>query len=178
MTSYLQSRRPPAIVRVPWLAEIIWSLKGHTFLSDSSGAPAPGQWCDPTCQAAVQYRALFKSRLETEPALLRSTLSTLQHFEFGGSQFSATYRKLGLHHRPVLVLWGTEDLTCPFTGAAALRELLPRARVVPLVGLGHSMPLESDGAVAVEVATFIEHVLVQVQEGRRKEKERKKQSHD
>ena len=87
-----------------------------------------------------------------------STLSTMQHFEFG-SKSLPTYKNVGMHHRPVLVLWGDKDLTCPFSGAAALERLLLRATVVGFEGLGHSMPLEADGAVAAEVAKFIGAVL-------------------
>ena len=150
-------RPPPRVVRVPLLSEVLWAVQGGGFLAGTDGAA--GQWRDPWGAAASAERLRFERRLALEPALLRSTLSTMQHFAFGAAA-EGVWRAVGKDaKRPVLIVWGTDDATCPFSGAAALCKLLPRAELVALDGAGHCAPLEPDGAVADAVAKFVTQAM-------------------
>ena len=153
----MHERSPPPVVRAPLVSEVLWALQGHGFLLGPDGAA--GQWRDPFAPPAAAERCELECRLALEPALLRSTLSTMQHFAFGHQAeggFEEVYRRVGKDaSRPVLIVWGTDDGTCPFSGAAALQALLPLAELVALEGAGHCAPLEPDGEAADAVAQFV-----------------------
>ena len=65
----------------------------------------------------------------------RALISTLRN---GPLQTMAeTYARVGLHPRPVLLIWGTEDRTVPFEISHQVRSALPNAEFHAIEGTGH-----------------------------------------
>jgi pimeloyl-ACP methyl ester carboxylesterase len=49
----------------------------------------------------------------------------------------AEIERVGQHPRPVLVIWGKEDLSVPFESSGPLLQAMPRARLAPIEESGH-----------------------------------------
>ncbi|MBI3522021.1 MAG: alpha/beta fold hydrolase [Chloroflexi bacterium] len=60
--------------------------------------------------------------------------------------------------RPVLVVWGREDVVIPVAAATAARELFPRAEVVVIPDAGHLVMIEQPSAFARALLPFLDRV--------------------
>jgi pimeloyl-ACP methyl ester carboxylesterase len=89
------------------------------------------------------------------PGYYDALLSTLRHYPLNGLQDE--WRTVGARRIPTLLLWGEQDRTVPFPGAADLQERMPAARL-------HSFPREDHGipmTVAGELSPMLLHFLEQ-----------------
>ncbi len=67
----------------------------------------------------------------------------------------------GWVHQPALVFHDVKDREVPFAHGRAIAEAWPRARLVPLEGLGHTRPLSDVGVVRTSVAFLREGMAAQ-----------------
>lgn len=56
---------------------------------------------------------------------------------------------------PVLILWGKADRTCPYKGAAELKDLIPRATLVSMEKVKHMLVVEFPRQVGDAITAFI-----------------------
>ena len=91
----------------------------------------------------ASYRAGVLAQLET-PGVGESFASTLQHFAWNdGPALTA----VGQHARPVLIVWGDQDVTTPYANAARVQQLFPRASMLRVEGARHGVHLEYQDVV-------------------------------
>ena len=98
----------------------------------------------------------YKRRVAEEPALGRSLLSTARHFPF--EQLGPAFAAAGALPRPVLVVWGDGDRTCPCQ-ARDVRRLVPRADVVVVRGARHCVYTEFVGESARAVVDHLRRAV-------------------
>lgn len=66
------------------------------------------------------------------------------------------YDALGRSGLPVLAIWGTVDATIPFAQSRVLLERVPQARLEPMEGEPHGLPLRKSEALIVLLRPFLE----------------------
>ncbi|OEJ97810.1 hydrolase [Streptomyces thermolilacinus SPC6] len=93
-----------------------------------------------------EYRAMETRVYERA----RDLSAALNHTLAGAAGFGAAEVLAGVAV-PVLVLHGTADPMFPFAHGEALAAAIPGARLVPLPGMGHTLPSLLDGRLAEEV---------------------------
>jgi pimeloyl-ACP methyl ester carboxylesterase len=89
----------------------------------------------------MQYRGFRRAQ--------RSTLESNETLDQ-----SEELKRVGQDPRPVIVFWGTQDARVPFESSAALEELMPRARLVP-VESGHLAHWERPDVVHPRLVAFL-----------------------
>jgi pimeloyl-ACP methyl ester carboxylesterase len=63
--------------------------------------------------------------------------------------------RVGQHARPVLVIWGKEDMTVPFEESDWLMKILVHGRLVPIEGSGHLPQWEQSEKTHREMIAFL-----------------------
>ena len=63
--------------------------------------------------------------------------------------------RVGRHPRPVLLIFGKQDQTVPFSSSESLARILPRARVVAVESAGHLPQVEQPAVVNAAVIDFL-----------------------
>lgn len=63
--------------------------------------------------------------------------------------------RVGRHARPVLLIWGKEDRTVPFSESAGLTKTMPKARLVAVEAAGHLPQLEQPDIVNAAIIEFL-----------------------
>lgn len=105
---------------------------------------------DPTkCEAA---QAAFEEQLAYN-GTKRSIRSTMNHMPV--NDFSAGYQRLGASAKPVLLVWGRDDRTLPFSRHVRAIELVPQAKLVPIDAAAHLPQVEQLDAFASAVIPFL-----------------------
>jgi pimeloyl-ACP methyl ester carboxylesterase len=66
------------------------------------------------------------------------------------------YDALGRSGLPVLAIWGTADATIPFAQSRVLLQRVPQARLEPMEGEPHGLPLRKAEALIAIVRPFLE----------------------
>ena len=90
-------------------------------------------------------------------------LSTLRNYPFAGAV--EAYRKAGRSTRPVLVVWGEEDATVPFSHASELMKLMPRAKLHSYTGIGHQIAYAQAPMVKDLILDFLNAQIMPVTSG-------------
>ncbi|CAL9582697.1 alpha/beta fold hydrolase [Streptomyces sp. enrichment culture] len=98
-----------------------------------------------------EYRAMEARVYERA----RDLSAALNHTRAGAAGFGAAEELAGVAV-PALVLHGTADPMFPFAHGEALAAAIPGARLVPLPGMGHTLPSLLDGPLAEEVLRHTE----------------------
>lgn len=93
-----------------------------------------------------EYRAM-----ETRVYERARDLSAALNHTLAGAAGSGAADELAGVAVPTLVLHGTADPMFPYPHAEALAAAIPGARLVPLPGMGHTLPSALDGRLAEEV---------------------------
>ena len=65
------------------------------------------------------------------------------------------YRRVGAQNRPILVIWGRDDKTVPFTLSKQALAVMPDAEFHPIDGAGHVPHLEQPELVNPLLIDFI-----------------------
>ena len=87
----------------------------------------------------------YRNRLQ-EPSeyalLVRSLVSTLRHFPM--SDMRSVFRAIAPHRRPIVVISGDEDATCPYQGAQEIAAMVA-GNLVTVHGARHGVYREFKG---------------------------------
>ncbi len=140
-----------SLLHVPVLGELLWTFLARKIVCK------PPVWTTPTHQHSPAQRE-FVGRLavllNTHSGYARSLLRTLQQFPMFAA--TRTFQEIARHPRPVLLLWGDEDSTCPVHIATSLKALFgERALLRVLPGLEHNFVLDAPEVVNPEVVQFL-----------------------
>jgi len=83
----------------------------------------------------------------------RSLLSSMRHMPLDNAM--AVFEEVGLHHYPVGLFWGEQDVVCPFENRNALVQAIPRARLFGFEDGGHAVHLDCASAFHEALARFL-----------------------
>ena len=126
----------PLIVRMlqlPGLGDLLVAARGRRMLTDvwKVNFVEPDRWED--------FGWRFQEQLAYE-GVERAVLATVRSVRI--SNQSALWRKLADQGRPVLLIWGTADASCPVSGAHKARDYFEDLEVVLVEGAGHAVHQE------------------------------------
>ena len=129
---------PPPFAGTPFLWNLIAALVAERGwadeqLGDFLHPERFPDWPD-RYRVQLQYRGFRRARLSE----LVANASVDQHDEI---------ERVGMHRRPVLVIWGKQDPSVPFESSGPLLEAMPRARLVEVEDSGH-LPQWEQPAIA------------------------------
>lgn len=68
----------------------------------------------------------------------------------------ASHEAIGRSGLPVLAIWGTADTTVPFAHSAELAKRVPQAKLVPVEGKEHGLPMREPDAMVAIVVPFLQ----------------------
>jgi pimeloyl-ACP methyl ester carboxylesterase len=130
-------------------------------------APVVGDWFARVLGASAAVRGAAQGELAkidgladwmTEQTKYRGysegQLNTYRHYDLQNRLVS--YDALGRSGLPVLVIWGTADTTVPFAHAAELVKRVPQAKLVPIEGEPHGLPMRKPEAMVAIVLPFLQ----------------------
>ena len=125
------------LLRIPLVGELAVALLGKRILVSSLEADIhePGE----TAQLLERYREPYLAQIRRR-GFFRALLSTVRHGPLAG--LDASYARVGRQGRRVLLLWGREDKTVPFSLSETARVLMPNADFYAIDGAGHAPHLE------------------------------------
>jgi pimeloyl-ACP methyl ester carboxylesterase len=135
-----------SVLATPGLGDWVFGAYWLPHLRDSQleGFKHPEQF--PTWEARfaeqMQYRGFGRALLSTGRNL--TTQPSLPDFEI-----------VGRRHLPVLLVWGRDDQTLPFTDSAAVMKAIPEARLLAVDGVGHLPNLEAPQVVNPAIVAFL-----------------------
>jgi len=121
------------LLRLPGLGEALMAARGRKMLSEvwRVNFVEPDRWED--------FGWRFQEQL-AYAGVEQAVLSTLRNVKI--TDQSALWRKLAGQERPVLLVWGTADTSCPATGADVAKTFFEDLEVVLVAGAGHAVHQE------------------------------------
>jgi pimeloyl-ACP methyl ester carboxylesterase len=133
-------------------SEFAWAL--HMVFRGGTDAMATGQLFDflhperhPEWPTRYRVQQQFKGTREA----LRRTRAAIAVAPYQEDQI----RRLGRHPRPVLIVWGRQDLVAPFSENESLRAAMPRAQFLPVDSAAHLPHLEQPDVVIPAIVRFL-----------------------
>lgn len=129
MKGYLAKR----VLTIPLIGEWIMDLLGDRFLvaGQSADLNDPSQYIE----YIERYRHPMKYR-----GFKRALLSTMRSEIIEGS--ASYYQQVGKNNCPVLLIWGTEDETVPFSISQQVLKAIPQAEFHPIQNSRHIPHIE------------------------------------
>ena len=117
-----------SILKVPYLGEWVFDHLAEKLLVAGLAKDLH------TRDKLKDFENLYRSQMQYA-GFKRALLSTLRYGPL--QKMESAYQRVGLHSRPLLLIWGTEDRTVPFELSRAVRRLLPNAEFHAIEGAGH-----------------------------------------
>ncbi|MEQ1756521.1 MAG: alpha/beta hydrolase [Micropepsaceae bacterium] len=130
-------------------------------------APVVGDWIARVLGATLSLRRMAQSEAghvegfadwmgeQTKyRGFAEGQLNTLRHYDLQDRLTS--YEVVGRSGLPVLAIWGTADKTVPFAHSKELLTRLPQAKLVPIEGKPHNLPLLEPTALTAIVLPFLQ----------------------
>jgi pimeloyl-ACP methyl ester carboxylesterase len=115
-------------MKLPGLAEAVFGLVGSESLLKS----AAKDFFDP--ELVGMFLDKYKVQMQYK-GFKRAILSTIRNRMLGS--FIETYRHVGKSGKPVLLLWGRNDITVPLEHSEDLRAAIPNAKFNVIEKSGH-----------------------------------------
>jgi pimeloyl-ACP methyl ester carboxylesterase len=134
------------LLQVPALGAYLMRVLGDRNLSSHHRKyfVEPAKFQD--AQAAFEAQLAFNGTK-------RSIRSTMMNMPITG--FCEGYRRLGDTKQPVLLVWGREDKTFPYTNHERALQLVPQAKLVTVAAAAHLPQLEQVEVVLTAIVEFV-----------------------
>jgi pimeloyl-ACP methyl ester carboxylesterase len=133
------------LLLIPGVGEIIFALRGESIL-------VQGQIQDFFSHGSAEEFLPVYRRSIAVPGVTRSILATYR--TLAGSNVERTFDALAATKHPLLLFWGREDQTVPFSRHDELVSKLGRAQLVVVDGAGHVPQWEKPEVVNPRLAEF------------------------
>lgn len=118
------------LLMIPGLGNWLMTVVGKQTLIDELDRAAENG--DISQVIAAKFEAQFQYA-GVEQALV----SSMHHYPMG--HMPQEYTLLGKTTMPKIMIWGTDDTTCPIDGAASIRALVPGIQLKEISGGGHGI---------------------------------------
>lgn len=138
------------LAKIPYLGDFVAAFLGPYISGGQFDKEWSGEHSGPEYEKWV---GLFRGHYAMNPILYRSALSSLRHFALG--EMEDTFRAIAKHPRPVLLLWGDGDNTCPYENGVTLDAFMPNAKLVTVHGARHAILLEFKSQAAGHIVKFL-----------------------
>ena len=135
------------LAKLPLLGELMLTALGQPVLVRAIAA----DFANPKLAEALAPRFSEQIRFRGSRAALLSTLRS-------GMLESATdvYEAVGRQGKPVLILWGTQDRTVPFSHSEVVRRAIPQGSFHAIQGSGHLPHYERPSVVNPILKAFLQ----------------------
>lgn len=130
-------------------------------------APVVGDWIARVPGAAVTVSTIMQSPIGGVEGIAdwmaeqtkyrgfaEAQQDTFRHYDI--SNRLSAYDTVGRSGLPVLALWGTADTVVPFAHTAELQKRVPQAKLVPVDGKPHGLPLLDPAGMVAIVLPFLQ----------------------
>jgi pimeloyl-ACP methyl ester carboxylesterase len=134
------------LLNIPLLGEILFSL----FAEQVIIASQPKDFFHP--ERFPDYTDRVRPQMKYK-GYRRALLSTLRDGPLEG--LSDSYLRVGQQGRPILLLWGQQDQTVPFSSNEKVRQALPRAEFHMIEEAGHVSQYEQPEIVNGRLVEFL-----------------------
>jgi len=123
-----------------WIARVPGSsvMAGTIAQSDIGGVEGIADWMN----EQARYRGFAEGQL-----------NTFRHYDIANRL--EAYDAVGRSGLPVLALWGTADTVVPFAHSEELLRRVPQAKLVPVEGAPHGLPLLQPEAMIAIMLPFL-----------------------
>ncbi|MCE1255600.1 MAG: alpha/beta hydrolase [Anaerolineae bacterium] len=136
------------LIKIPLLGELILNFRGDDFLLPGMA----GDLSHP--EKFPEYVSLYEPQMKIR-GFKRAILSTLRCGFLQNQE--QVYRRLGRQNRPILLIWGEEDQTIPFTVSDQLCAFLPGVHFYPISQVGHVPHYENPERVNPIILKFLDN---------------------
>jgi pimeloyl-ACP methyl ester carboxylesterase len=116
------------IIELPGVGEWLMSLFGDRLLVSGIKSDVHAG------RVGEEYVTRYREQMRYF-GFKRALLSTIRSGIISGA--GEAYEQVGRQERPMMLIWGREDQTVPFTNSKRVRELLPQVEFHPIDGAGH-----------------------------------------
>jgi len=141
-----QLRWPVRVGTWPVVGEAIYRLRGHEILVE-------GYELMTQAERYVAHVKSVETRWLPIEGTGRSLLSQLRSLPIATR--AGAYAFVAASDVPVLAVFGEHDQTVPASSAAALRDVVPAARIEVLDGASHALVYDDAARIAPLLATFV-----------------------
>lgn len=131
---------------VPFVGEYVMGTIGARMLQSHHWKYFVKPESFPEMHAAFAAQLKFKGTK-------RAILSTMRHMPV--RDFSAGYKKIGGSQIPVLLLWGTQDVTFPFHNHAKAQQFIPQASFFPIENAAYLPQYEAAPETNQRIIDFV-----------------------
>ena len=135
-----------ALLGVPILGELVFHYWGKNILLPK----VKEYFIDARQYPELVEKWQFFARL---PGFMRASLSVLRNSPV--LDFSDGWKSLGSMNKPVLFIWGKQDISFPFTNAEKIPDLIPKAKVIGIENAAHWVNIEQSAQVNQAIVTFL-----------------------
>lgn len=132
---------------VPGLGKLVINLVGKKSLEDGVAS----DFYNP--KFIRQFLRQYRPQMEIK-GFRRAIISTLRSGILEDNQ--ETFRRIGQSDLPVLLVWGTEDYTVPFSHSQSLQEWIPQVQFHPIENSGHLPHYERPALVNPILIQFLQ----------------------
>ena len=132
-------------IKLPVVGDLVFHFAGRQLLRPQVEAyfhRGPAPWA---MDAWNRYAAY--------PGFTRAALSTLRFSPV--TDYTEGWRQLGTLDRPILFIWGKQDVSFPYANRDKVAALIPHAKVIGIDDAAHWVNIEQPAAVNEAVAQFL-----------------------
>lgn len=147
---YIRARRtPPAWQRSFFLVDRLMLFASSPTMASGQLKDFlhPERWPDWPDRYRVQMSFKGFRRARVSEAIANADLDQ-----------AAELAEVGAHPRPVLVIWGRQDRTVPFSFSERMMKAMPRARLLAVDSGAHLPHMEQSGLVQPSIMEFLRRV--------------------
>jgi len=133
-------------VRVPFLGDYIMAIFGDAVLL--SGIKRAFVETEKLSEYEEKFKVQMKYR-----GYKRALLSTIRNMHM--HSLSETYKQVGKHKKPMLLIWGSKDHVLPFTNSKKVKEAIPHLEFHAIQGAGHNSNYENPEIINPLLVRFL-----------------------
>mmetsp|Transcript_28282 Transcript_28282/g.72142 ORF Transcript_28282/g.72142 Transcript_28282/m.72142 type:complete len:143 (+) Transcript_28282:1191-1619(+) len=119
---------------LPYVGEFILPFFAPAFMERNLDKQSDGQQ---NCELVEYQKKVLRAEIAACEGYLESILSTFRSFNLFSME--PIYRRVATHSRPVHIIWGDLDSTCPFEQSKTLRSIMPHSEFTVVEGGAHTL---------------------------------------
>ncbi len=145
--------RQRKILQIPLLGELLFLFKGTKIMTEGM---RKGPWAE-EIKNEVEKEFIHQMKYKGYKRAILSTMrNKMLDDEEDTGRHADVYAQVGKSSVPVLLLWGTEDVTTPFSQSDNIKHLIPQLVFKPVKGIGHVPHYEAPDMINPVLCSFIE----------------------
>lgn len=145
--------RQRKILQIPLLGELLFLFKGTKMMIQGMRKGPHAEEIKNEIEKEFIHQMKYKGY---KRAILSTMRNKMLDDEEDTGRHADVYAQVGKSSVPVLLLWGTEDVTTPFSQSGNIKHLIPHLVFKPIEGIGHVPHYEAPDMINPVICSFIE----------------------